>query len=57
MCFIIRTYAREYTIKISGGYSAEVTPVPISNTEVKLCIADGTAWETVWESRLPPDYY
>ena len=56
MCFIIRTYAREYTIKISGGYSAEVTPVPIPNTEVKLCIADGTAWETVWESRLPPDY-
>ena len=38
----------------SGGYSEEVTPVPIPNTEVKLFSADGTAWETVWESRTPP---
>ena len=37
-----------------GGDSKEVTPVPISNTEVKLFSADGTAWETVWESRSPP---
>ena len=34
-----------------GGYREEVTPVPISNTEVKLLRADGTAWATVWESR------
>ena len=34
-----------------GGYREEVTPVPISNTEVKLLCADGTAWATVWESR------
>ena len=34
-----------------GGYRKEVTPVPISNTEVKLFCADGTAWVTVWESR------
>ena len=40
-----------------GGYSAEATPVPISNTEVKLCCANDTAWETVWESRSPPNFY
>ena len=34
-----------------------VTPVPISNTEVKRLSVDGTAWETVWESRTLPDYY
>ena len=32
------------------------TPVPISNTMVKTWSADGTALETVWESRWPPDY-
>ena len=40
--------------QIFGGHSEEVTPVPIPNTEVKLFSADGTAWETVWESRSPP---
>ena len=30
----------------SGDYSAEETPVPIPNTEVKLCCADGTVRET-----------
>ena len=39
----------------SGGHSKEVTPVPISNTEVKLLSVDGTAWEAVWESRELPD--
>ena len=37
-----------------GGHSEEVPPVPIPNTAVKLFCADGTAWETVWESRSPP---
>lgn len=32
-----------------GGYSGEVIPVPISNTEVKLSYADDTAAK--WESR------
>ena len=32
------------------------TPVPIPNTKVKTWAADGTALETVWESRWPPDY-
>ena len=44
---------RVYT-SFFGGDSEEVTPVPIPNTEVKLFSADGTAWETVWESRTSP---
>ena len=32
-----------------------VTPVPIPNTMVKTWTADGTALETVWESRWPPN--
>ena len=32
------------------------TPVPIPNTMVKTCTADGTILETVWESRWLPDY-
>ena len=31
-----------------------VTPVPIPNTMVKTQTADGTALETMWESRWPP---
>ena len=31
------------------------TPVPIPNTMVKTQAADGTALETVWESKWPPD--
>ena len=31
------------------------TPVPIPNTMVKTQAADGTALETVWESRRAPD--
>ena len=38
-----------------GGHSEEDPPVPIPNTEVKLFSADGTAWETMWESRSPPN--
>ena len=37
-----------------GGFIVGVTPVPIPNTEVKPYGADGTAWETVWESRTLP---
>ena len=33
-----------------------VTPVPIPNTMVKTQAADGTALETMWESRWAPDY-
>ena len=31
------------------------TPVPIPNTMVKTRAADGTALETMWESRWLPD--
>src|SRR5206468_10547661 len=40
--------------KFAGGHRIRVTPVPIPNTEVKPDTADGTAWETVWESRSLP---
>ena len=40
-----------------GGYGGGETPGPIPNPEVKPFSADGTAWETVWESRTPPDTY
>ncbi len=39
---------------VAGGLSAEDTPVPISNTVVKLCRADGTAGGTRWESTSLP---
>ena len=32
------------------------TPVPIPNTKVKACAADGTTLETAWESRWLPAY-
>ena len=38
----------------SGDNSEEATPVPISNTEVKLLSADDTWWEAAWESRTLP---
>ena len=40
--------------EVSGGYSEGETPVPFPNTEVKPFSADGTARETVWESRSSP---
>ena len=42
------------TSKKSGDNSEEVTPVPISNTEVKILSADDTWWEAAWESRTLP---
>ena len=36
---------------------AEVTPVPIPNTTVKIRAADGTMLETAWESRRLPDIF
>src|SRR5207247_4100560 len=42
-------------VKISGGHSEGVTPVPFPNTEVKPFSADGTARVTVWESRSSPE--
>ena len=39
----------------SGDNEAEDPPVPISNTEVKLCVAESTIRDTVWEDRELPD--
>ena len=40
---------------LSGDNDAEVTPVPIPNTEVKLCSADDTWREAARESRSSPE--
>jgi hypothetical protein len=40
--------------QFSGGLTGGATPDPISNSEVKTFRADGTAGETLWESRSPP---
>ena len=45
---------QEFFEKFSGDFVGRVTPVPIPNTEVKPAGADGTAWETAWESRKSP---
>ena len=37
-----------------GGNSEGDTPLPIPNRAVKPLSADGTWWETAWESRSPP---
>ena len=43
--------------RVPGGHRSRVTPVPIPNTEVKPATADGTAWETAWESRSLPGVF
>ena len=43
------------TRNISVAMRLGVTPVPIPNTMVKTQAADGTALETVWESRWLPN--
>ena len=45
-----------FSLRSSGDYSEEVTPVPISNTVVKLFSADDTWWATARESRTLPVY-
>ena len=42
------------TQRKSGDYSGEDTPVPISNTVVKLLSADDTWREAAWKSRSLP---
>ncbi len=56
LTFINKTLSCAYIKTIVGGDSEEDTPVPISNTEVKLFSADGTAWEAEWESRTLPNF-
>ena len=42
---------------IPGGVAGGATPVPIPNTEVKPSRVDGTAGETLWESRTLPELF
>ena len=44
------------TQNLSVAMRLGVTPVPIPNTMVKTQTADGTALETVWESRWLPNF-
>ena len=44
-------------IRKSGDYSIEVTPVPISNTAVKLFCAEDTWWEAAWKNRSLPVFF
>ncbi len=41
---------------VSGDNGVEETLLSIPNRKVKLYSADGTAWETVWESKTLPGY-
>ena len=54
MCFTVEL-SRKESNKASGADAVGETPVPIPNTTVKTQSADGTALETVWESRWAPD--
>ncbi len=46
-----------FIVMKSGDDSKEDTPVPISNTEVKLFSAEDTWWETAWENRTLPVFF
>ena len=51
-----RYYRGTPRVRIVGGYSEEVPPLPIPNRAVKLLSADGTAPKR-WESRSPPTFF
>ena len=53
----ISDFKSEISNHFSGDFVGRVTPVPIPNTEVKPAGADGTARETVWESRKSPGLF
>lgn len=44
--------SKEFLVAMRLG----VTPVPVPNTMVKTQAADGTALETMWESRWLPEF-
>ena len=52
---IAKSNLTSFDVYIFGDYDAEVTPVPIPNTVVKLCSADDTWWEAARESRSSPE--
>ena len=47
-------YNNDLLRDISGDNGVEETLLSIPNRTVKLYSANGTAWETVWESRTLP---
>ena len=55
MCFTVEVLREENTGKFLAAMRLGETPVPIPNTTVKTQTAEGTALETVWESRWLPD--
>ena len=50
-----RREAKAIEKKILVAMRLRETPVPIPNTTVKTQAADGTALETMWESRWLPE--
>lgn len=54
MCFTVEL-SRKNELTFLVPMRLGDTPVPIPNTTVKTQSADGTALETVWESRWAPD--
>ena len=54
MCFTVELSRVEDKIFLVAMRLGD-TPVPIPNTTVKTQSADGTALETVWESRWAPE--
>ena len=53
----VLTKSKIYKSIASGDDGVEETLLPIPNRKVKLYSVDGTAWETVWESRTLPGRY
>ena len=51
ICISFSTKSEIWEKLISRDNGIEVTLLPIPNRKVKVYSADGTAWETVWESR------
>ena len=55
MCFTVELSSTQLNNIFLVSMRLWETPVPIPNTTVKTQAADGTALETVWESRWMPD--
>ena len=55
MCFTVELSGNIDNERLPAAMRLGETPVPIPNTTVKTQEADGTALETVWESRWLPE--
>ncbi len=53
--FVLSSWRTSLRTNFSVAIRPGETPVPIPNTMVKTWEADGTALETVWESRWLPN--